>query len=376
MAVRAQLLQSGLLGSIGPALTAAAEDLRLRQPQPDHAAAHYWPTGTQEAPELVVSQQQLLLHSFNLLTLWLCFHNVVIESGSTVIDDSHALQQVLAANSAAAASLAASAAAAMQLAAAVMKLASQHIPQLVAADHLAVLQAVHPPGSAAVLPGGSKVDTTVAGRAGLLFDCVRLAYAEVRLLAMSLTGDSVLTAGSFRNLARLPDFRWLLAVCSFVECQSVLLRHFTASTAPLWWATTSLGGECTVGMPQLKAAQKALSACDTAQLQLLGVSSEAAVWIAGRLIKTETRRSSSVGSTNQGAAARTGGQRSCSTAAPGAGSDPTAAAANGADGDGSAKPAAGASSPAVAAAAHPTAAAACAGHAAAQGSQDQERGGL
>jgi hypothetical protein len=51
-------------------------------------------------------------------------------------------------------------------------------------------------------------------------------------------------------------------------------------------------------MRQVRAAHKALSPCDTALLQLLGVSSEAAVWFAGRLIQTAptsaSRRASDV----------------------------------------------------------------------------------
>jgi hypothetical protein len=291
MAVHKQLLESPMLDSIGPALTAAAEDLQSEHPQPDHAAARYWPAGTQGASELVVSQQQLLLHSRNLLTLWACFLRVG-ESSSSSADSCHTpqhVQQELADDSAAAAALAASAAsaaAAVQLAGAVMELVSRDIPQLVAADRQAVLQAVHVGPTEAVLPGSSTVDTTVAGRATLLFKCVHLAFGGFQFLASCITGDSKLSkqaADSFRQLLLLeqPYTLWLLPVFSFLKYQAVLLQlSCIASTA----ASTSHAGKVTVGMRQVRAAHKALSPCETALLQLLGVSSEAAVWCAAALL--------------------------------------------------------------------------------------------
>jgi hypothetical protein len=254
-----QLLQPGLLDGLSKVLTAAAEDLQAQQAQPRHGAARYWPVvpgPVEVAPsDLPMFQHQLLQHSYTMLAAWV-----------TVFEFCKG-----------AASRAASAAAALQLAAAVMDLVSQRIPQLLAADRKAVLQAVQ--------SSSQRVQATVSGRASQLFDCVFSVYLAVERLA------SCATAEELPAMASMPVFTRLLTLASFINCQAMLLHVSAVCTAAS--SSGSSGSRSSgqgasarpaISMRQVRAAHKALSPCDTALLQLLGVSSEAAVWSAAALL--------------------------------------------------------------------------------------------
>lgn len=156
MRVCRQLVQSGLVDSISGALAATAEDLQAQQAQPRHGAARYWPVLEGASSDLVMFQHQLLRHSLSLLAAWAALFEFCVcpdAGGSSAV----AAQQWGASRSA-------SALAAVHLGAAIMDLISQRIPQLLAADRTAVLQAVQ-----CSIPA---VCATVTGCASQLFDCV------------------------------------------------------------------------------------------------------------------------------------------------------------------------------------------------------------
>jgi hypothetical protein len=180
----------------------------------------------------------------------------------------------------------------MLLCAAVVGAGEQRIPQLLATDRKAVLQAV-----------GSRSETSmhpVTREATQVFLFAAQALSAVATVASRLlpnTGNGA--AACEPSEACLSETTRLLALLTFIHCQATLLQDRTASTAASTGSTVSSGsgGSSGGGAPSssrqagasagqavtlrhLRAAHKALSACYTALLQLLGVSSEAAVWFA------------------------------------------------------------------------------------------------
>lgn len=137
-----RLLQSGLLHIMSGMLAATAEDLWLQQAQPRHGAAVYWSADKLKITSTFVEfQQRLLQHASNLLSLWATLFTLSQHAGG-----SNPLADQLLVKS-----RAESAPAVLQLCATTLELASQQIPQLLAADRRAVWQAVQS-HSPAVLP--------------------------------------------------------------------------------------------------------------------------------------------------------------------------------------------------------------------------------
>lgn len=136
------------------------------------------------------------------------------------------------------ASRAASTAAAVQLAAAVMALVSQHIPQLVAADHKAVLRAARDNSSATSM--------SVQWKACHLLRCAAHVFDVVDTIATYLPYEGG-AAALMSSAACLPESTRLLTLATFIMCLVTLLHDRSASTAA---STDSSGsGSCAGGVP-------------------------------------------------------------------------------------------------------------------------------